>query len=128
MYEAIGVEGYTHMQFLAREMQEYQIPGAQIAAGDGNANALLFSRRPRQSQPDQIGRIKHETAAIESAGSGTAEFIGLPQHGSGVADDGRTDLQDAGPECILRAALRCARVGRRSCGARTQRQCHTQGD
>lgn len=47
MNEAFTVDCDTDVQFLAREMHEYEIPRLQLMAANGKSGMQLFLRRPR---------------------------------------------------------------------------------
>ena len=81
MDEAFAADGDADVQFLVREMHEYQIARLELAARDRRSRMQLFVRGTRHPNARAARRIRDQAAAVEAAGRGTAKAIGLTEHG-----------------------------------------------
>jgi hypothetical protein len=68
MDESIAADGDSDMQFLSRQVHEYQVACPQFVPGDGRSRVQLLVGRPRQMKARAAGRVYDESTAIESAG------------------------------------------------------------
>ena len=77
MNEAFVVNGDADVQLLVREVHEHKIALMQLAARDRHAGAQLFVSGARHGNTRTPCRIHDQSAAVEPAGRGAAESIGL---------------------------------------------------
>ncbi len=87
MYEAVGVERDSNVQFLTRQMHEYEVSGLQPGTGDGYAGMELLPGGAWHRNARTAGGIDHEAAAVETTRRGTTVHIWLAKHGPGAGDD-----------------------------------------
>jgi hypothetical protein len=86
MDESIAVDGNPDVQFLARQMHEYEVAGLEFAPGDRRPCTQLLLCGSWQLNPRPAGRVYDETAAVEAAGCGAAVPVRLAEHGRGAVD------------------------------------------
>src|ERR1700676_1069424 len=86
MKEAFAADRDADMQFFVREMHEDKIARLEVAARNRFSGTQLFPRGTRHPNARAVGCIGNQAAAVEAAGRGTAEAIGLADHGRGEID------------------------------------------
>ncbi len=96
MNEPVRVDGDADMHFLVCEMQENKVAGANLTPRDGDSGVQLFLRRARHLQSGASRRVRHQAAAIETAGGGAAPSIRLAEHGRRGVDERRGSVRAAG--------------------------------
>jgi hypothetical protein len=105
--ETLFVDGDTDMQFLVREPHEDEVARLKLVPGNRHSAGELLVRGARHAEAGAAGRVRDQTAAVESAGRGATPVIRLAKHGHGAINHDRSWIR----RCWVPDDGRCSGCG-----------------